>query len=99
MSKSAETSIYRLAVVCALLVALAFVLPRFLPAGEGMAGAAVAVLAFLAILVVAGIVSVFLMFRTLRCYSDLPTAARIAGILPGVVLVISLISLIGWLRF
>jgi hypothetical protein len=98
MSKSAETTIYRLAAGCALLLALAFVLPRFVETGEGLAGATGAVLVFLAILVVACIVSVFLMVRTLRAYSDLPVTARIAGILPGVLLVTGLVMLVSWLR-
>ncbi len=79
--------IYRLAAACVLLLALAFVLPRFVDTGEGLAGATGAVMVFLAILVVACIFSVFLLLRTLRAYSALPTrcqncrdcAWRIAG--------------------
>jgi threonine/homoserine/homoserine lactone efflux protein len=98
MSKPAQTMIYRLAAACVLLLALAFVLPRFVDTGQGLAGATGAVMVFLAILVVACIFSVFLLLRTLRAYSALPTAARIAGILPGVLLVTGLIVLVSWLR-
>jgi hypothetical protein len=98
MSKAAETMIYRRAAICVLVLALAFVLPRLVDTGEGLAGATGAVMVFLAILVFACIFSVFLLLRTLRAYSDLSTAARIIGIVPGVLLVTGLIVLVGWLR-
>lgn len=98
MSKSAETTVYRVAATCVLLLALTFVLPRLVDTGEGLAAATGAVMVFLAILAVACILSVFLLLRTLRAYADLPSAARIIGILPGVLLVAGLIVLVGWLR-
>ena len=95
-----ETKVYTLALTCGLLIGAAFLLPRFLPNSEGgLAGAASAILAFLLMLGGALLFSLYLLTVTLRQYESLPTAARVAGVGPSVVLAIALLELIGFLRY
>jgi hypothetical protein len=86
--------------MCGAVTALAFVVPRFVPTGEGgLASAATAVLVFLGVLLVALALAVHLLVVTIRAYRDLPLLTRVAGIGPGVVLVLALALLVGFLRY
>jgi hypothetical protein len=95
-----QTHIYRLSAICALLTALAFVVPRFVPNQEGgFASAANAILVFLGMLLVTAILALYLLVVTIRAYRDLPWPTRLAGIAPGVILVAGLAILVAALRF
>jgi hypothetical protein len=94
------TRIYRLFAICALVTALAFIVPRFVPNQEGgLASAAHAVLVFLGMLLVAALLALHLLAVTIRAYRDLPWSARLAGIAPALILVAGLMLLLGALRF
>ncbi|NJN40292.1 MAG: hypothetical protein HC807_04750 [Gammaproteobacteria bacterium] len=100
MTTSARSRIYRLAAVCVLLAALSFVLPRFFTNPEGgFAAGATAVLALLVMLFATSIFSLYLLAVTVRSYRDLSLGPRIAGIVPSLVLVFTLISLVLFLGF
>jgi hypothetical protein len=95
-----QTRIYRLSAICVAITALAFIVPRFVPNQEGgFASAANAILVFLGMLLVAAVVSLYLLVLTVRAYRDLPWPARVAGMAPGVILVIGLALILGALRF
>lgn len=95
-----EKKIYRLFVICILLVAASLVVPRFVPNPEGgFAGAASAVLIFLIMLGVALCFSLYLLIITIQKYNNLSMAAKIAGIAPSAVLAITLFGLFGFLSY
>ena len=101
MDPRTEKKIYSLAAGCVVLTALAFVIPRLGgPGGEGgLAAAATAVLVFLASLAVAAVLSLYLLVTTLQARSQIGFGARVAGITPGVILVLGLVWLVFFLRF
>jgi hypothetical protein len=100
VATATERKIYRLSAICGCLAALALVIPRFVPNQEGgFASAATAVLVFLGILFGAAVVSLYLLFLTLRVYRDISLLPRLAGLGPGVVLVTALALLFGFLRY
>lgn len=80
-------------------VALAFVLPRFGPRGEGFAAGATATLVFLALLLVAAMIGVAAAVWTLRQGMKLSAAERLFGYAPAVIGVLGLVTLVLWLRF
>jgi hypothetical protein len=92
--------IHTLSALCAVITALAFVVPRFVPNQEGgFASAANAILVFLGMLLVAAVLSLYLLVQTFRAYRDLPWPSRLAGIAPGLILVTGLALLLGVLRY
>jgi hypothetical protein len=100
MEPRTEGKIYGLAGLCGVMTALAFVIPRFTPEGEGgLAGAASAVLVFLGILAAAAALSVYLLAFTLKARAKIGIGAHVAGILPGLVLVTGLVWLVLFLRY
>lgn len=100
MATSSEKKIYQLSALCGVSAAIAFVVPRFVSNQEGgLAGAATAVLVFLGLLVGAAILSLRLLFVTLRVYRDLSFLPRLAGIGPSVVLVGGVVLLLVFLRY
>jgi hypothetical protein len=81
-------------------VLLALTVPRFFPNQEGgLASAATAILVFLTLLTAAALIAIYLLIVTLRVYRQVSTSARIAGIAPGVVLVLVMVLMFGFLRF
>jgi hypothetical protein len=94
-----EKRIYRLLLLCVSLTALAYVVPRFVPDGGGFASAATAILVLLAMLAAAGLVSLYLLFVTIRVYREIAWLPRVAGIAPSVLLAIALALLGGLLRY
>jgi len=95
-----ENRIYRLSAVCGFLVALSFVVPRFVTNPEGgFAAGATAVMTFLLMLLVAAIFSFYLLAVTVRSYRDIAPGPRIAGIAPSLVLAIALVSLVLFLGY
>lgn len=100
MANGPERRIYRLCGASAVVVLLALTVPRFFPNQEGgLASAATAILVFLTLLTAAALVAIYLFIVTLRGYRQISTSARIAGIAPGVVLVLVLVLMFGFLRF
>lgn len=92
--------LYRRGALCAALVVLAIVLPRFMPSQEGgLAAAAGAVLLFLALLLAAWIVALWMLAGTLAGFRELGPGARIVGILPAIVLGAGLLVLVVMLRY
>jgi hypothetical protein len=99
VTQGIERKIYGLSIACAVLTALALVMPIFVPDREGgLAGAATAVLVLLGMLLGASIVSVYLLVVTLSAYRELSFLPRLAGIAPGVLLFIGLLALLVFLR-
>ena len=95
-----QAKIFRLSATCAVLIALAFVIPRAVPNTEGgFASGATAALVFLAGLAVTGIVSLYLLWITLRAYRELSPTARVAGIGPSVIVIGGLVVLLILLRY
>jgi hypothetical protein len=95
-----QKKIFRLSAACAVLIALAFVVPRAVPNTEGgFASGATAALVFLAGLAVTGIVSLYLLWITIRGYRDLSPLARVAGIGPSVIVIGGLVALLILLRY
>lgn len=92
-------TIHRTNLVIALLLAAAFVVPRFMPRGEGFAPAVGAVLVFLAILFAATLVGVWLAAWTFRDRATLPPAGRWLGYGPAVLGVVGLGWLVVFLRY
>ncbi len=81
-------------------MALAFVAPRIVPNKEaGLASSASAALVFLLVLAVTAIVSLYLLWVTIRAYRDLSPLARAAGIGPSVIAVGCLLFLLVLLRY
>ena len=91
-----STTVYRLAMLCLVVSALAVIVPRFVPHDEGFASAATATLIFLGMLGVAALVAIFLAILTVRHYAALPSTARIAGLSPAVVISAALAMLMLW---
>jgi hypothetical protein len=84
---SANRSTYFMASACVGLFAASVLLPRALrEPGAGFAAATSAALLFLALAVTAAIASIVLLVRTLRQRRLLSRPARIAGIVPMVVI-------------
>ncbi len=95
-----EGKIYSLAGLCGVMTALAFVIPRFTADSEGgFAGAASAVLVFLGVLVAAAALSIYLLVVTVRARAGIGLGARVAGILPGLILMTGLVWLVLFLRY
>jgi len=100
MGDKAESGIYRLSAACVVMVVMALVVPRFLPAAdEGLAGGASAVMTFLFMLALALLFSLYLLMVTVRRFRDLSVLARVAGIGPSIVLALGLSGIISLLRF
>lgn len=100
MANGPERRIYRLCGASAVVVLLALTVPRFFPNPEGgFASAATAILVFLTLLTLAALLAIYLLIVTVRVYRQISTPARIAGISPGVVLVLVLVLMFGFLRF
>lgn len=100
MLDKAESRIYRLSGVCAMLAAACLILPRFAANPEGgFAGAATAVLTLLLILAATFLFSLYLLVISIQHYRTLSLGARIAGIGPSVVLAVVLITLVTLLRY
>jgi hypothetical protein len=98
MSSAAEKTIYRLSGICGLLLAAAFVAPRFAPGEDGFAAAAGAALLFGGILLAAAGLATYLFAKTLRASKTLSTAGRICGVAPAVIVVAGLLVLWSFLR-
>jgi hypothetical protein len=81
------------------LVALAFVVPRFVPRGEGFASGTAAVLVFLAILLSALLLAVGQAFWTVRARARLSRPERWLGYVPALISIAGLAGLVAWLRF
>lgn len=100
MANPVEKRIYRLSGGCGVLVVAALIVPRFVSNPEGgFASGASAVLAFLGMLGVALLFSLYLLAITLQRYAELPLAARIAGLVPFLLLAAALVFLFGFLRY
>jgi hypothetical protein len=100
VASATEKRIYRLAAICAMVSALAFVIPRFVPSQEGgFASAATAILVFLGMVFGAMLLSLYLLFVTIPAYRNISLLPRIAGIGPSVILVTALAFLLGFLRY
>ncbi len=100
MSKVTEKRIYHLFVVCIFLAAASWIAPRFVANPEGaFAGAAAAIVTLLSMLGVIFLFSLYLLTVTVGKYSDLSTAAKIAGIGPSVVLAATLFGFFGFLSY
>lgn len=79
-----------LSLVSSLLIALAFIVPRFItPPGDGFAPAAATALFFLSLLSGALLLAVILVVITLMRYRELPVGHRIAGFIPLVLIALS----------
>ena len=95
-----QKKIYSLSATCAVLMALAFVVPRIVPNKEGgFAAGASAAIVFLLALAVTAIVSLYLLWVTIRSYRQLSPLARVVGIGPSVIAVGSLVALLVLLRY
>lgn len=95
-----EKKIYGLSATCAVLMAFAFVVPRVVPNTEGgLASSASAAIVFLLALAVTAIVSLYLLWVTIRAYRALSPLARVAGIGPSVIAVGGLVALVVLLRY
>ena len=81
------------------LVVAAFIVPRFVPRGEGFAAAAEATVAFLGILLLATVVALAQAVRTARAHAHLSPRDRWLGYLPAAIGVTGVVGLILWLRF
>lgn len=91
MASPDEKKLYRHAALIAVLVAAAFVIPRFFANPEGgLAGGANAVLVFLLTLSCAGVLSLYLFLRTLAMRHGISRRATITGIAPGIILTLAL---------
>lgn len=100
MANKTEKRIYRLFTACGVFTVLALVGPRFVPNQEGgLASAATAVLLLLGMLFGSAILSLYLLFITLRTYRKISFLPRLAGIGPSVVLAAALALLLGFLRY
>ena len=95
-----NTRIYRLATLCAVLVALSFIVPRFFGTGGGSYGAAgSAFLVFLGMLAAALLLSVYLLLLTVSSYRHLSIGARVAGLTPAIVIGGGLVAMIWGTRY
>ncbi len=100
MANKTEAGIYRDAALCAVLLVVSVIVPRFVPNQEGgFASAANAILVLLLMLCGLGIFSLVLLARTIRAFHSISVSARIAGIGPSVVVVGGLLLLLGFLRY
>jgi len=98
-ASAADKVIFRLSGLCALLLAAAFVMPRFVPGEDGFAAATSAALVFGGVLLAAAGLATYLFARTLRASKALSTAARICGVAPAVVIVAGLLVVWSLLEF
>lgn len=94
-----ERAIYHLAGWCGILLLAAFVVPRFVPAGEGFAAAATASLVFLAMLLFTTLATLYLLVRTLRAFAQLSPAARVCGIAPAAIMLVGMAGLLLFLGY
>jgi len=100
LPKETEHRIYQLAVLCTFLAAASLIVPRFLANLEGgSAGAATAVVTLLSMLAATLLLSLYLLAITIQKYSNLSTAAKMAGISPSVILAATLVWLVGFLSY
>jgi len=100
MASSAERRIYLLTGISIATALAAIVLPRFVSSGEGgLAAAATAALVFLGLLAAAAAIAIAAMALTIRRYSSLSLPARVAGIVPAIVLGGALTWLVLYLRY
>ena len=94
MATPEESRIYRLSMVCGLVVAASFIVPRFVTNPEGgFAAGANAVMTLLAMLAAASVFSLYLLAVTVRSYREISFGARAAGIAPSVILALALLWL------
>ncbi len=100
MPKETEQRIYRLSVTCTFLIAASLIVPRFVANLEGgFGGAASAVQTLISMLGATLLFSLYLLAVTIRKYSTLSTAAKIAGIGPSIVLAATLFGFFGFLSY
>ena len=100
LPNTSEHSIYCLSGICAFLAIISFIVPGFVSNPEGgFATGASAVLVFLAMLVVTLLISLLLLSMTIHKYNRLSKVARIAGIVPGIIVTAALIGLFGFLSY
>lgn len=100
LPKETEKRIYRLFAICTFLATASLIVPRFVSNPEGgFAGAASAILTLLITLGASLFFSLYLLAVTVQKYSNLSTAAKIAGIAPSVVLAATLFGLLGFLSY
>jgi hypothetical protein len=97
---SAETKIYRLFGVCAFVATAAFIVPRFVSNPEGgFASGSSAIVTLLIMLGLTLLFSLYLLRVTIQHYSSLSALARVAGIVPSLVLAVALLGLVGFLSY
>ena len=100
MASRSELKIYRLSGICGLLIVAALVVPRFITNPEGgFASGSSAILVFLVMLAATLLFSIYLLTITLQQYNTLSNKAKVAGILPSLVLSITLFGLFGFLSY
>jgi hypothetical protein len=100
IANSTERRVYWLCLASMAIAGLALVVPRFVSNREGgLASAGTAILVFLGMLTAAALVAIGLLIMTVRVQRQLSAPARIAGVAPGVVLVIVVALLFGFLQY
>ena len=100
MPQETESGIYRLSIICAFLVAVSFIVPRYVSNPEGgFAAGASAILVLFVMLGVTLLLSFVLLGITVQRYRSLSMTVRIAGICPSVVLAATLLGLFGFLGY
>jgi hypothetical protein len=99
MCAGGDRTIYRGCALCVLLTLMAFVLPRFLPVGEGFAAGAGAALVFFMGLLLATLCALVLLVITVRRHAALSQYARLCGYAPALVLCSGLLGLLWFLAY
>jgi len=100
MVSHSEPKIVRLSGICGLLIVAALIVPRFITNPEGgFASGSSAILVFLVMLAATLLFSIYLLTITVRQYDTLSSKAKIAGILPSLVLSVALFFLFGFLSY
>lgn len=100
MATKTENRIYRLSGLCGFLAAISFIIPPFIPnTAGGFSQGSTAILTLLIMLLLAMIFSLYLLAVTGRAYSDISMAARIAGVVPSFVLVVTLVGIFSFLSY
>jgi hypothetical protein len=100
VANGTERKIYQLFAACAVVAALAGIVPRFVPNQEGgFASAATAVLVFMSLLFAATALSMYMLVVTIRGYREISFVPKLAGIGPGVLLVSILVLFFVILRY
>jgi hypothetical protein len=94
MSTASPARIYRLGAASIFAAGAAVVLPRFMPSGDGgLAAAASAALWFFVLAAIGVVLALVALVISIRHFASLPWPARMAGIVPAIVLGATL----GWL--